>query len=145
MITLAGFVTFIRDVMGITTTDLPDASPVIAVAYTLSVETVLLELLQVSPPMYEIAVYNFGGDFILNWAPDAPPSTYFTDVRKEMDLNSFVAGVIASTADEGTSESMLVPDFFKNLGFAELQLLKTPYGRAYMAIVQKFGPVWGIS
>lgn len=141
----AGFLSFIRNVMGITTLQLPDNSPAITDAYTVSIETVNLYIGSISTTFYDLAVYNLGGDYLLNWAPDTAPSTFFADYRKTNNLNGFVAGVVASSADEGTSNSLLVPDFFKTLSLSDLQELKTPYGRQYLAIAQKFGPLWGLS
>lgn len=71
--------------------------------------------------------------------------TYFADLRKQFDMNGFTPGVIASTSDESTSESLLNPDFMKQLTMADLQYIKNPWGRAYMAYAQRIGTVWGIS
>lgn len=71
---------------------------------------------------------------------------FFANARRQLKLNSFVPGVVASTSDLSTSVGLDNPDFFKNLTLDQLQLLKTSYGRAYLAIAQKYGPnVWGVS
>ena len=62
-----------------------------------------------------------------------------------MAINSFVAGVIESSADESTSQSMKVPDQFEGLTIADLQNLKTPWGRTYLGIAQSIRTDWGIS
>lgn len=141
----AGFLSFIRDIMGIPTIALSDASPAIPAAYVFSIETVNLLIECVSQPLYDLAIYNLGGDYLLNWAPDQSGQTYFADIRKLWNLTGFVAGVVSSSADEGTSQALLVPDAFKGLQFSDLQELKSPYGRAYLAIAQKFGPLWGLT
>ena len=66
-----------------------------------------------------------------------PDSTYFADLRKLFKINSFVAGVIESSHDATTGQSFAVSDAMKDLTFSDLQLLKTPWGRAYLAIAQK--------
>jgi hypothetical protein len=36
-----------------------------------------------------------------------------------------------------------VPDFFKDLSLADLQMLQDPWGRRYLMIAQQFGSLWG--
>lgn len=93
--------------------------------------------------IYTLAVYNLAGDNVINYAPDiaAPPNnTYFADLRKSFDTNGFVSGVIQSASDESTSESMVVQEAAKNFTLANLQNLKTPWGRTYLAFAQSYGP-----
>ena len=149
--TLAGFIWFIQNVMGITTANLPTTAPVIAFAYNLAVNTVNISLANVpnndptQPTIYATAVYNLAGDMLINFAQDTPPSTFFADMRASFGCNSFVSGVINSTSDEGTSESMTVPEAFTQLTISQLQNLKTPYGRIYLGIAQSYGSLWGLS
>jgi len=143
----AGFLNFIRTYAQIPTAALPDNSPYITDAYNAAIDVVNDYIASVSSTMYDNAVYNYGTDYLLNWAPDQSGQTYFADVRSKNNLNltGFAAGVIESASDEGTSESLHVPESFDNLMIGDLQLLKTPYGRAYLAIAQKFGPLWGLT
>jgi hypothetical protein len=153
--TVAGFLIFIRQQMGITTTVLPDASPYIGWAFNVAVEIVNLQLDCISPLIYELAVYNLAADNLINYAqdlPDAaiipgsePPAAFFQALRQSWDITGFVPGVISSSADVSTSESLLVPDFMKGLTLADLNLIKTPYGRTYLAFAQKIGTNWGLS
>ncbi len=146
MATQAAFLAFLRSPALIPVDALPDDSPYITAAYDYAVALVLQEFISVSPSLYDLAVYNLGTDFLLNWCPDTPPSTYFTDVRKTMDLAGFVAGPVTSTSDEGTSSSFTIADFFKGLQMSDLQNLRTPYGRMYLSIAQKAGPnLFGVS
>jgi hypothetical protein len=142
---LAGFIAFIRSNMGINTTVLPDNSIYIEEAYNVAVELVNEQINKCSNTLYTRAVYNLAADNLLNYAQDQSGQTFFSDVRTGYGINSFVAGVIQSSADESTSESMLVPDFFKHLTLSNLQNLKTPYGRAYLQIAQSMGPNWGLT
>lgn len=131
--------------MVIPTTALPDASPWIHIAYCISMDTVVCEMQQIAPFIYAQAVYYLAGSTLLNFAPDTPPSTFFADYRKANGMLSFVAGVISESHDETTGQSMLVADWFKNLTMANLQQLKDPYGRQYLAWAQDFGSLWGVS
>jgi hypothetical protein len=70
---------------------------------------------------------------------------YFTAARKAYNINGFVAGVIASSADVSTSESLEVPEQLKTLTLQNLQNLKTPWGRWYTAIAGQYGTLWGMN
>ena len=148
---LTGYLTFIRDVMGISTAALPDANTAIAMTYNLSVNLVNPALQSVpnadstQPSVYAVAVYNLGGDFLVNFAQDTAPSMYFTTLRTQLGLNSFTAGVINSSSDEGTSQSMSTPKAFDELTISDLQRLKTPWGRTYLGIAQAYGSLWGLT
>jgi hypothetical protein len=40
---------------------------------------------------------------------------------------------------------MLNPEVMNNLTFADLQTLKTPWGRIYLGIAQDVGTLWGVT
>jgi hypothetical protein len=145
--TREGFLKFLRCLVGIPTTALPDCSEAVTAAFCNALEIVNLQISQASPLLYREAVYNLATDYLITWAPDYQGSKFFAELRGKdgYNITAFTAGVIQATADEGTSESMLVPDFFKQLTLADLQNLKTPYGRAYLAIAQRAGTLWGLS
>jgi hypothetical protein len=155
--TLAGFLTFVRDVMGITTAQLPDGSPWTTLSYCLAKELVNEAILLASPLFYQQAVYNLAGSNLLNFAQDPTPVVpypansdsrvgFFAYTRKQYNMLGFVSGVIQAAADESTSESMVVPEQFKDFTVANLQQLKDPYGRVYIGIAQAYGPsLWGLT
>lgn len=143
--TLAGFIVFIRTKMLINTTVLPDASTDIADAYTVAVDVVNTQISSASAVLYTNAVYNYAADYLLNNASDQSNQTYFVNLRSNLHLNDFVAGVISSSGDETTDQSIKTPVAMDNLTFGDLQTLKTTYGRAYMAIAQRVGTLWGVS
>ena len=155
--TQAGFLTFIRNVMGINTTVLPDSSPVIGTAFQVALEIVSVLLNCASPVMYTLAVYNLAGDNLLNYAQDLPDAEvvpgsgdpglpFFAWTRKQWDLNGFISGVISATYDQGTGNTMVVQEAAKMFTLSDLQNLKTPYGRQYLAIAQRAGPtIIGVS
>jgi hypothetical protein len=143
--TQAGFLAFIRNEMGITTTQLPDNSPSITVAYGVALDIVSDWLVGLGVYPYMLAVYNLAGDRLINYAPDQTGQTFFADARAAYKINSFTAGVIQSAGDQGTSESMLTPEFAKGLTLMDLQNLKTPYGRTYLQFAQSTGTLWGLT
>ena len=151
MPTLGDFLVFIANVMGIPVSALPTNAPIITYAFDWAMAVVDDQLAGVpyisgSWSQYAIAVYNLAGDRIINFATDQTGQTYFADLRNTLKINAFTPGIVSSTADSSTSTSLEVPDFFKGMTLEDLQLLKTPYGRQYMAIAQKYGKtIWGLS
>lgn len=158
---LAGFLAFVRTTMNINTKILPDNSPFITLALAVALAVVNPDLAGVALPatdaagvtissgtqtVYVIAVYNLAADNLINFAIDQPGFRYFQNLRKKLNVNGFVSGVVQSSADESTSVSVVVQDAAKNFTLANLQNLKTPYGRAYLALAQSFGPTtWGLT
>lgn len=141
--TLSGYVTFIRDIMGINTTILPDNSPYIPYSYNFAVN-ICTELMAVIPQipgqfLYETAVYNLAGDTLLSSAVDQTGQTFFKQAQQKYQLNTFVSGVVSFAGDEGTQSTLTVPESLKQLTIGNLQNLKTPYGRVYLQIAQDFG------
>lgn len=141
--TLSGYVSFIRNIMGINTTILPDNSPYIEFSYNFSLN-ICTDLLTCIPQipgefLYITAVYNLAGDTLLTYAVDQPGQTFFTQAKQKYQLNTFVSGVVTFAGDEGTQSSLTVPDAMKGLTIGNLQNLKTPYGRMYLQIAQDFG------
>lgn len=150
--------------MGITTAQLPDTSPFITLAYCLAKSIVNTAFLAVDVLIYQQMVYNLAGSNLLNIATDPvingkvvpyPPNDakskdegigFFTYSRGQYNMLGFVSGVIQAAADEATSESMVVPDSLRGLTLMNLQQIKDPWGRAYLAMAQDYGPAaWGIS
>jgi len=144
------YITWIRSIMGVSTTVLPDDSPYIDITYHMSLEWINLYLDIVAPFIYTQAVYNLGGAYLCTIAQDdpdlSPPNnTYWANLRSSMGLNNFIPGLINATNDEDTSAALLVPLNLQNLTLGDLQLLQTPWGRAYLAIAQSVGSMWGLT
>jgi hypothetical protein len=158
---LDDYLTFIRLNMGIPVEALPDDSVYIPQSYWFAMTTVnpylgIVGNAETPPPQtfptyYAYAVYYLAGHLLVTIAIDnpaaAPPNnTYFADLRAKMNLNAFVPGVIQSSSDQGTSQSWMVPDFFKSITLGDMALLQTPWGRAYLALAQAYGPtIWGLT
>lgn len=140
-ISLSGFIDFVRTDMGIDATQVPDNSPSISLAYGGAVEWVNQDIEIVMPQFYAVAVYNLAASFLVNYGTES----VFASTRDKLKLNDFTAGVITGASDNATSAQRLVPDFFKDLSLADLQMLKDPWGRRYLMIAQQFGSLWGLS
>lgn len=147
--------------MGVPTDALPDDSVFVGYAYDVAVAYVNTQLECVPGPIYMLAVYNLGGHNLVSWAPDqtgvyfpSPPAStggtennlgYFYYLRNAYDLTGFTPGMIESSADETTSQSMAVPEALKELTIGDLMMMKTPWGRQYLQFAQQASTLWGIS
>lgn len=143
MPTLAGYIDYLRNIVGISTTYLPNNNPTIEMSYGIAIEIVNIQLADISSNIYTLCVYNLATDNLINFAQDQPGQCYFVDLRASFKINSFAPGVITESHDESTGQSLLNPEFMKNLTMANLQMLKTPYGRNYMGLAQSYGTLWG--
>lgn len=141
--TLAGYTTFLRDIVGIDTTVLPDGDPVIAFSYNLAINYTqpLLAVIPQLPEefLYSTAVYNFATHMLMVWAKDQPNQDFFAKIQRQYNLHSLVAGAVDDARDESTSTHLRVPKFFDGLTFSQLDLMKTPWGRMYLEIAQSLG------
>jgi hypothetical protein len=142
---LNNFILWIRQIMGVTSDVLPDDSPYIITAYLISSQTVNLYLNLASPILYNQAVYNLGGDILVNITQDVSPSTYWANMRTSLGTNNFIPGMINATNDEDTSAAILTPLGLQNITLGDLQNMKTPWGRMYLSIAQSVGTMWGLS
>jgi hypothetical protein len=135
---------------------LPPTSPVIPISYQIALSIVNRALAVVpnvtqgitpaAPSIYALAVYNLAGSNLINFAQDQNGKCFFTDMRKELNINGFASGVVSAASDEATSVSLVVQEAAKNFTLANLQQLKTPYGRQYLAYAQSYGPTtWGLT
>lgn len=141
MPSLSGFIEFVRTDMGVTAAQVPDDSPSISLAYGGAIDWVNHDIACVMPNLYSVAVYNLAASFLINYGTEQ----VFAGFRSELGLNNFKAGVITGAGDNATSAQRLVPDFFKDLSLADLQMLQDPWGRRYLMIAQQFGSLWGLS
>lgn len=170
--TLFGFMQFVRNVVGISPAILPDDSIYWGWALSVALAIVNPQLKAAGalpsrdlaggcliPPGYSIystAVFNLAADNLFNYAQDLPNAPtvpgskpklpFFAWSRKQWNIFGFVAGVIDSSGDESTNQHMVVQEAAKNFTLADLQNLKTPYGRTYLALAQAYGPnTWGMN
>jgi hypothetical protein len=157
--TIPGYLDFLRRYVGIPPEALADDDPDIEASYwaSLTIVNYWLVFVGTADPSgaqntyYTWAVYNLGAHILISTHLDDPNAPepwnhYWSDLRAKYGLDSFVLGVIQSSADQGTSQSLLVPDWVKNLTMFDLALLKTPWGRRYLGLAQAYGPtIWGLT
>lgn len=139
------FYTFLQTIVQVPTAALPSSSPYLSWALSFAEEQTLLVLYAIGQDYYCFAVYLLATSFLINWCPDQSGQTFFADLRKTWNLTGFVGGTVQSSADQATSESLLAPDFLKGLTLANLQQLKDPFGRQWLAMQQDLGNIWGLS
>lgn len=142
---LLGFLDFLRTQVEIPISALPDNSPQIEPSYDQSIDEVNDDLALVSVNIYTTAIYNLATHYLVNVARDVDGSTYFAEAQDKFGLTRFVVGPLSSAADVSTSDSFAIPDYVKRMSISDVELMKTPWGRAYMSIAMKAGTLWGIS
>jgi hypothetical protein len=126
---------------------LPTDSPFLATSLKIAQDIVNPKICIASSGIYVLAVYNLALDRLVNYQPDVSGQSYFADLRgqKGYGINSLTVGVPAAASDNGTAVGILNPEQMKNLTFADLQNMKTPWGRAYMGIAMSVGTLWGLT
>jgi hypothetical protein len=147
--TFAGFQWFVANYMLVPTESIPDDTW-LQVAYDQAVNLTYIAIASVpsqitSPSIYAMAVYNLAAALLVEFAQDTPPSTYWSDLRSKLGINSFQFGLITSAADQGTAESMYIPEVIKGMTLLDLQLAKSPWGRMYLMIAGQWGTIWGLT
>jgi len=100
---------------------------------------------QISVTSSTVFTYALVNDPGTQTMPGTASEIYFQTLRAKWNIYGFVSGIISSSNDESTGQSLVTPEKMKNLTMANLQNLKTPYGRQYMAFIESYGPIWGVS
>jgi len=147
--TFEGFQAWDLAVMGVPAASMPDVTT-LQVAYDQAINLAYLGLQGVpsqstSMTVYAQAVYNLGGAMLLEFAMDNPNSTFWQDLRNKLGINSFSPGLINQAHDQGTGEGMYILKQLESLTLWGLQLLKSPWGRAYLMYAGEWGPLWGLT
>ena len=141
----ADYLTFIRD-QGIGQAFLPDNSMWIGITFNVAMGIVNDTLNAANASLYTLAVYNLGVDRLINFASDQEGQTYFADWRVKLGIYTFASGLVASSSDSGTSQSLQVIEAAKRMTLQDLQHMKTTWGRVYSGFAQQYGPtVWGLT
>jgi hypothetical protein len=151
--TVTGYSWFLYNIVGIPVLAMPTDSPVIAWSFNVAMMIVNPTLAIVGSPtgatpptnLYVECVYNLATDILINHAQDQAGRTYFADLRNSYNINSFAPGVVTSSTDSSTSTGLQPIEAMKNLTLANLQNLKTPYGRTYLGYAQAYGTLWGLT
>jgi hypothetical protein len=147
--TFQGFQDWVTTIMQVPGADVPSTAT-LQYAYDEALNLTYLALQCIpsqatSNSIYAQAVYNLGGHYLVEFAQDTPPATYWNDLRNKMGINSFSYGLINAAADQGTSEGSYIPEQIRGMTLMDLQLAKTPWGRAWLAISGQWGAIWGIT
>ncbi|CAB5282769.1 hypothetical protein IST455A_00477 [Burkholderia multivorans] len=140
----AGYLQFLRSVVGVPVEALPDDSPFITISYTVGFALTPCEFQCASAAIYELMVYYAATSFLYNNAVDQPGQNWFANVQKEYGLLSGFNGIIQSAADQGTSAATVVPDWVKSATLQELQWMKDPFGQRFVGYLQMMGSVWSL-
>lgn len=121
-------------------------APILTTTLTIAADIANSALEQASNDIYMLAVYNLATDRLVNYAQDTAPANYFSTLRNNYKLSAFVPGVVSSSSDNGSATTMLNTEGMKNFTLQDLQTLKTPWGRQYIAFAQMYGPaLWGLT
>lgn len=93
---------------------------------------------------------SFSYPLATNPGTETTPGVYllpfFASLRKSWNINAPVTGVISASSDNGTSNSIEVPEQLKSLTMSDLRRLKTPFGTAYIEIAQEYGQtLWDLT
>jgi hypothetical protein len=149
---LADFIAFIRSqriratkidsngnvsniVMTITSGDLPDNDTEISYSYQAALDTASLVIARFSPTEYNRAVYNLALDTLIK----ASSAIIFDDLKAYYGIGILRTGWIGSASDSGSSASYTsFVSYVTELNAYEMDLQKTPYGRAYFALASRF-------
>ncbi|SDH09540.1 hypothetical protein SAMN05216466_10781 [Paraburkholderia phenazinium] len=115
-------------------------SPYLQWAFNIAIGVTLIPPATLPAILYVMAVYNFGMHQLLKIGQDQPGQTFFTAQRAAFKLLSFIAGPVAASADQSTSNTLVTADFLKGLTMSGLDLIKTPWGQEYLAYSQMYGP-----
>lgn len=90
-------------------------------------------------PEYTKACYALGFHLLLLSAQDVSGQTFFADIRKTYELNSFRPGIMLAAGDQATSQTYIVPKFFHDITMEGLEATKTPWGRQWLEYQQMYG------
>lgn len=147
---LTDYTAWLQNVVGINVAYLPSSSPFIGYAFNRAINITLNVPTQLSGLEYTLAVYNCATHIQLKITPDQIVNgvsfDYFLKKRAEFTLLNPVVGLVATSSDEGTSVTNAVPDALAQLTLMDLDFMRTPWGREYLAFSQDYGPnVWGLS
>jgi hypothetical protein len=138
---LADFTAFCY-AQGVPAADLPSNSDWLAWGFGYASNIALVPPSNMPAILYVMAVYQLGMHWLIKWAQDIPPYSFFLNARKlyGMANGAFTPGIVNSTSDQGTSTGLAVPQAIQNLTLQGLDLMRTPWGLAYLEYAQAYGP-----
>jgi hypothetical protein len=151
---LPDFWDFLNTSVQIPTAALPTDSPWPGYAFNQALATVLTVPAWgcwppgTNPPsnplgiLYTLAVYNLATHLLFMITPDQSGQTYFTNARSSTGYNliSPSMGLVTTTFDQGTGATVASPKWAAGMTIAQLEMYRTPWGRAYLSFAQSYGP-----
>jgi hypothetical protein len=143
--TLAGFITFCRNVVGIPTVDMPDADAGFQTSLDYANLWIPDDLAKISPGLFTAATYNWAASLLIQYQQDVAGQIFFTSARQSFGISNFVPGVISNASNEATSQGMTIGKGLSNMSLTDLQRVKDPYGRQALAILMDTGTLWGLT
>ncbi|MHB1659893.1 MAG: hypothetical protein ACYCRF_11420 [Acidithiobacillus sp.] len=101
---------------------------------------------QMPASLYVHAVYNMGADRFIRIAQDGGQGTFYQTQRAAFHVLDFRPGVVMASGDGPTSQTLVVPEWYREIPMMAQEMLKTPWGRQYIAYAQMYGDsVVGVS
>ena len=141
---LTDFTTYCQD-QGIVAPYTVSTDPTFAAAYDLAID-IGMTCGNMPGTLYTRAVYSLGADRFIRIAQDPSGDTFYTTQRQTYAIFEFRPGVVMASGQGPTSQTLVVPDWYRELSLSNQELLKTPWGRQYMGYAQMYGPyVVGVS
>lgn len=116
-------------------------------AFLLAEETVL-PAIKIQRHLYKIALFNLAMSFLIQFGSDNPntqPPNFWQGLRNKYGYGQSAVGVIQSASDNGTSASIVVPDYYKDASIMTLQNLQNPWGKTYELLAQQYKGVWSLN
>ena len=137
---LADFNLFLTDQVGISSTVLPSTSPYPGYALDQAID--LVPCLPPAGILYTLAAYNGATHILFAITPDQEGQTFFATMRSAAGYGLVLpsTGLVVTTFDQGTGATLAQPKWADGLTIDQLDFFKSPYGRYYLAYLQKSGP-----
>lgn len=136
--TLTGFIAYCQE-QGIVAPYTEDTADAFSWAFDWAMAETLI-CPQMPGNLYTLAVYNNGADRFIRLAQDNGQGTFYKAQRDSFGVFQFKPGVVMASGDEGTSNTLVVPDWYRAIPMGVQEQLKTPWGRMYIAYAQMYGP-----
>jgi hypothetical protein len=135
---LADFTVYVYN-QGVPLADMPADSLWLQWAYNYAFD-VTMSAPAMPSILYVLAVYNMGMHRLLQTAQDLSGQTFFTAARLKYNLLAFTAGPVIASSDQGTAQTLVQPEWMKNMTISANNLVKTEWGQEYLSYSQMYGP-----
>ena len=134
---LTDFTTFVYN-QGVLSADLPADSEYLVWAFNWAV-ALTIQSSNFPVIVYILAVYNLGMDRLILVAQDIPPSTFWFGQRQIYGTLEQKPGITMASGNGPSSDTLVVPDWYRDIPLDMQQAMKTPWGREYVSYTQMYG------